>query len=67
MQTVAAEVKKLNSEKDLSWRFQGNRVQFEFNSDLDESVKQASWAIDYNKLDYCKEISSKLATKLKKT
>ena len=36
--TFASEVKKLKTEKGLKWRFQGNKMQFDFNSDLADSV-----------------------------
>ena len=48
--TFASEVKKLKTEKDLKWRFQGNKVQFDFNSDLVDSFKQYVWAINNGKL-----------------
>ena len=64
--SVASEVKKLKSEKDLVWRFQGNKIQFDFNSDLEDIVKQSIWAIDNGKTDYCKEQLDDLAEKLHK-
>ena len=64
--TFASEVKKLKTEKDLKWRFQGNKVQFDFNSDLADSVKQCIWAINNGKLDHCKEELEELSSKLHK-
>ena len=42
--TFASEVKKLKTEKGLRWRFQGNKMQFDFNSDLADSVS-AFWPL----------------------
>ena len=39
--SVASEVKKLKSEKDIVWRFAGNKIQYDFNSDCSDVVKQA--------------------------
>ena len=64
--SFASEVKKLKTEKDLKWRFQGNKVQFDFNSDLADSVKQCIWAINNGKLDHCKEELEELSSKLRK-
>ena len=64
--TVASEVKKLKSEKDLVWRFQGNKIQFDFNSDLADIVKQSIWALENAKFDYCKEQLCEIADKVHK-
>lgn len=64
--SVTSEVKKWKADKEIKWRFQGNKVQFDFNSELEEIVKQASWALDYNKTDYCKEVLGDISAKLKK-
>lgn len=63
---VAAEVKKLKTGKDLIWKYQGNKIQFEFNNEIDEIAKQTSWAIQHGKLDYCKELLKELCEKLRK-
>ncbi|KAH3873806.1 hypothetical protein DPMN_037046 [Dreissena polymorpha] len=34
------EVKRFKKEKDVTWRFKGNRVQFEFNEDIADNLKQ---------------------------
>ena len=65
--SVASEVKKLKSEKDLVWRFAGNKIQYDFNSDCSDVVKQAIWAIENVKFDYCKEQLDDLAEKLRKS
>ncbi|MEW8544358.1 MAG: hypothetical protein AB2693_12560 [Candidatus Thiodiazotropha sp.] len=63
---VAAEVKKLKTGKDLNWKYQGNKIQFEFNNEIDEIAKQTSWAVEHGKIDYCKELLKELTEKLRK-
>ncbi|KAH3718990.1 hypothetical protein DPMN_061818 [Dreissena polymorpha] len=52
---VASEVKKLKVEKDIVWKFQGNKLQYEFNTDIVGGVKQCMWALKNGKHKYCKE------------
>ena len=52
---VATEVRKLKKEKDLVFRFQGNKVQYDFNAELEDTLKQAQWALENNKFEHCKE------------
>ena len=61
---VAVEVKKLKT--DLSWKYQGNKIQYEFNEELDEIAKQINWALEHSKFDYSKELLQDLRDKLKK-
>lgn len=63
---VAAEVKKLKTNKDLSWKYQGNKIQYEFSEELDEIAKQINWALEHSKFDYSKELLKDLCDKLKK-
>ncbi|KAH3840217.1 hypothetical protein DPMN_113813 [Dreissena polymorpha] len=37
------EVKRFKREKDVTWRFKGNRVQLQFNEDIAGSLKQIDW------------------------
>lgn len=64
--SVQSEVKKLKTAKDLVWKFQGNKANFDFNLDLDENVKQAVWALEHSKIDYCAELLKEASEKLKK-
>lgn len=41
-------------------------MQFEFNSDLKETVKQGTWAIEHSKVDYCDELLKETSEKPKK-
>ncbi|XP_052814271.1 uncharacterized protein LOC128241392 [Mya arenaria] len=58
------EVKKLKTTKEIPRKFSGNRLQFEFNSELEDSVKQILWAIGNVKIDYAKEMLAGIADKL---
>ena len=46
---TVSEVKKLKTEKDIRWKFEGNRQQFEFNSEIEDLAKQGIWAFDNGK------------------
>ena len=62
--SVASEVKKLKSEKDIDWRFAGNKIRYDFNSDWFYVIKQVIWAIENCKFGYCKKKLDDLAEKL---
>ncbi|XP_060568766.1 uncharacterized protein LOC132727344 [Ruditapes philippinarum] len=53
--SVTSEVKKLK-EKELSWKKEGNKIQYTFNSQVSDLVGQATWAIQNNKLDYALDL-----------
>ena len=36
----SGELKKLKKEKDIRWKFEGNRLQYEFNSEVEDNLKQ---------------------------
>ena len=61
---TVSEVKKLKTEKDIHWKFEGNRQQFEFNSEIEDLAKQGIWAFDNGKTDYAKELLSDICDKL---
>ena len=63
---VATEVKKLKSDKDIKWRFEGNKVQHDFNGDIEDTVKQSLWALQNGKYDYCEEQLKDIQEKLHK-
>ena len=64
--SVSSEVKKLKSETQVTWRFKGNKVQYDFNGELDESINQVVWAIQHDKSDYAVDILKELADKLRR-
>lgn len=59
-----AEVKKLKVGKELKWRFEGNKVQFYFNSELEDTIEQATWALDNGKTAYAKEVFKEACEKI---
>lgn len=54
--SVSSEVKKLKSEQAIVWKHPGNKDQFEHNEKIIDTLTQASWALNNNKYDYCKEL-----------
>ena len=61
---TVSEVKKLKTEKDIRRKFEGNRQQFEFNSEIEDLAKQGIWAFDNGKTDYAKKLLSDICDKL---
>lgn len=57
-QTVVSEVKKLKTETELSWKYEGNKKQYLFNNEIHDTVKQSQWALENGKVDYLKEVLS---------
>ena len=58
--------KKLKEESKITFRFEGNKKQFQFNSDLAEKVKSASVALGKRKLDLVKTQLEGLDSDIKK-
>ena len=52
--------------KNLVWKYQGNKIQFDFNNEVDEIAKQVLWAVQHAKVDYSKELLDELCEKLRK-
>ena len=63
---VASEVKKLKTEKDIKWKSEGNKIQFTFNAELSDKLKQASWALANNKPEYVRELVEEGIESIKK-
>ena len=64
--SVASQVKKLKTESQYKWKYEGNKVQFLLNSELLEDLTQAIWALDNTKLDYARETITEVIDKIKK-
>ncbi|XP_053398105.1 uncharacterized protein LOC123553335 [Mercenaria mercenaria] len=62
--SVSSEVKKFRTEKDIRWKYEGNRIQFDFNSELEENLKQGLWAIDNGKMEYAMDLFKESCDKL---
>ena len=63
--SVKADVLKLK-EKGLVWKREGNKQQYNFNSEIEQDCSQAAWAVDNGKFDYAKELLDTSVNKLKK-
>ena len=63
--SVASEVKKLKTDKSIVWRFEGNRLQFEFNSEIEDSLKQINWSLENGKREYATELLNESCDKIK--
>ena len=64
-QSVASEVKKIKSGNDIRWRFDGNRLQFEFNSEVADNLKQTLLGLENGKQEYAVEVLKESCDKLK--
>ena len=53
--SVATQVKKLKTESEYKWKYEGNRVQFSLNSELLEDLIHTIWTLDYSKTDYARK------------
>ena len=62
---VSSDVKKLKIKRDLVWKYEGNTIQYKFNLDLEDTVKQIRWGVDYSKSEYVDECISEAEEKLK--
>ena len=62
---VSSDVKKLKIQRDLVWKYEGNKIQYKFNSDLEDTLKQIRWGVDNGKFEYVHECISEAEEKLK--
>ena len=63
--TLSTEVKKIKEMADFSWRKPGNKNQYLFNSEIEETFNQASWAVENQKFEYAQEVIGEGLTKIK--
>ena len=63
--SVRSEVQKLKA-KELSWKHEGHKIQFNFNSELEEALEQTIWAIQNRKEEYAIETIKESIDKIKK-
>ena len=52
-------------EKDLVWQFGGNCLQYDFNTDIFDLIKQNIWTIQNGKVDYSRETLNDAVEKLR--
>ena len=58
-------MKKLKIQRDLVWKYEGNKIQYMFNAELDDIVKQNRWDLDKRKFEHAQECISEVTDKLK--
>ena len=63
--TVSTEVKKIKERADFSWRKPCNKIQYLFNSEIEETFNQANWAVENQKFEYAQEVIGEGLTKIK--
>ncbi|KAH3884286.1 hypothetical protein DPMN_008265 [Dreissena polymorpha] len=63
--TAYEEVKRLKKEKEITWRFKGNMVQYEFNEETVDILKQIEWSREYGKDDNCRDLVTEACEKEK--
>ncbi|CAG2198049.1 unnamed protein product [Mytilus edulis] len=62
---MKSQVKKLKSDSQYKWRSEGNKIQFNYNTENLEDLTQAIWAIDNGKVDYARDIVASCTDRLK--
>ena len=64
--TVSSQVKKLKTDSQYAWKYEGNKVQYLLNSEFLEELAQAVWAINNLKFEHARETISELVEKVKR-
>jgi hypothetical protein len=64
--SVRSEVKKLKTEHELKWRYESNKIQHDFNSELHENISQVIWAIENSNQEYARELVNDACEQLKR-
>ena len=56
--SVSSQVKKLKTDSQYAWKYEGNKVQYLLNYEFLAELAQAVWAIDNLKFEHAKSIQS---------
>ena len=64
--SVASQVKKMKTESQYKWKYEGKKSQFLLNSELLEELTQSIWAFDNSKVEYARETITEVIEKIKK-
>jgi hypothetical protein len=64
--SVSSQVKKLKTDSQYAWKYEGNKVQYLLNSEFIEELALAVWAIDNLKFEHVRETISELVEKVKR-
>ena len=55
-QTMKSQVKKIKTDSQFKWRSEGNKIQYNGNTENLEDLTQALWALDNIKVDYARDL-----------
>jgi hypothetical protein len=64
--SFSSEVKQLREESQYKWKSEANRQQFLFNTEISTDVDQILWAIEHDKVEYCKDLIKETKEKIRK-
>ena len=64
--SVSSPVKKLKTDSQYAWKYEGSKVQYLLNSEFLEELAQDVWAIDNLKFEHARETISELVEKVKR-
>ena len=53
-------------EQEYTWKRPGNKIQFQFNAEVQDNIKQCLWALENDKLDYLPDLLQDSDSKIKK-
>jgi len=62
---MKSQVKKLKTDTSYKWKYEGNHIQFNFNTENLDELVQSLWALDNGKIDYARDIISATVDKIK--
>ncbi|XP_069109590.1 uncharacterized protein [Argopecten irradians] len=62
--SVSSQVKRIKTEHSYKWKYEGNKVQYTFNTELGEDFDQVNWALENSKHSYASEIICALKDKV---
>ena len=63
--SAASQVKKLKTESQYKWKYEGNKVQLLLNSELLEELTQSIWSINNSKVEYARETITEMIENIK--
>jgi hypothetical protein len=63
--SVSTELKKIKGDRENTWKLRGNKIQYNFNTEVQEALSSINWMIDNGKLDYAKELIQETSVKVK--
>ena len=62
---MSSHVQKLKAEQEYTWKRPGNKIQFQFDSEVQGNIKQCLWALENEKSDYVRELLQESDIKVK--